>query len=418
MSNSKIINKIGQPDFQNNLWTFLAASVFSAFILLVVLITTRWVGLAEAGMVSFAAAVALLSHSLVTFSVRVFQSSDTNREYSLHAYLGLRVCTALLATVVIVVFLVASRFDATRTIVIALFYFIFLTTGFADVFMGDLQQNGKMRIAGRMHVCSFGLGFIAFAVTLSVTQSLVISLVSSSIVIFLTFIAWIWFYQNHFGKIRIKYDIAAIKTLIRAVMPLFLGGLIFGFLYNMQKYYLGFSDTDESVAILTILIMPITALQLLSGSFFGGAEMTKTAEIFTSGQLQGLSQRINKQLFLALAMSVFFILCVVTFGEPLLAWLFSTDLSPFRLELLIVAFGGSFFAAFSVLYALMAVLRLQKAFIYCMSAVALVTAPLMWFVVAHYGITGAAFTNLAVLLPTSVALFIICRVRLAKLRSG
>ena len=408
--------KIFSVDYQNNFWTLLASGAVSAYSFLVILIVMRWVGLAEAGMVSFAVAVALFSTNIITFSVRIYQGSDTSQEYSLQSYLGLRICTAFLATIVVAVFLIVSRFDITRTIIVMLFYFIFLTFGFADVFMGDLQQKGKMRIAGRMQVCSFGLGFVAVSITLFTTQSLIVSLISSSIVIFLTFIAWIWFYQNHFGRIRVKYDVAVIKVLVRTVSPLFLSGLIFGFLYNMQKYYLGFLYTDESVAILTVLLMPVTALHQLSGSFFSGAEMTKTAEIFTSGQVKKLSRRINRQLLWASAISMFFMMCVFSFGEPLLSWLFAINLSPYRAEFIIVALGGAFLSIFSVLYSGMAVMRMQKAYLYAIFSVALVVAPLLWFIVARYGITGAAFTNLAFLTPLSVVLFMVCRNKLAKLK--
>jgi len=395
----------------------MSAGVLSVYIFLTVLITTRWVGLAEAGMVSFAAAVAVLVNGIITFNVRIFQSSDVGKEFSLHTYLGLRICTALLSVIFIASFVLVGNFDTQRLIVILLFYLMFLCTGFADVFMGDLQQKTKMRVAGRIMVCSFGLNLIVFAFTIFVSGSLIISLISSCIVTFFSYVAWIWFYRNDFGPIRVRYDISAIKILLKKVLPLFFAGLIGSYLYNMQKYYLGFLETDESVATITILLMPGTALQMLCAAIFGGAEMTKTAVIYASGNLKSLSKRINGQLLAAVAISIFFLLCVYIFGLPLLAWLFATELSTYMLELMIVSIGGALFSVNIALGSAAIVMRLQKAHFIITLVVAVIVAPLMWVIVARYGINGAAFTNLAFLAPLSIALYVICRVKVRKLAS-
>ncbi|MCL2208957.1 MAG: oligosaccharide flippase family protein [Treponema sp.] len=417
MNNKKVENGVNQNDFQNNLWTFLSAGVFSVYISIVVLITARRVGLAEAGMVSFAAAIVTLASGLITFGVRIFQASDIRKEFSLQTYFGFRVYTALLSTVLITVFLFIGGFNSDRVIVISLFYFIFLCTGFADVFMGDLQQNGKMHVAGKMMVCAFGLNIITYTIIIYISGSLYISLISSCVVTFAVYIAWIWYYQNDFGPIRIKYDISAIKRLFKKVLPIFLAGIISSYLFNIHKYYLGFLETDESVAIITILLMPGTALQILCGSIFGGAEMTKTAVVYTSGNIKNLTRRINHQLLLAAAISVFFLLCVFVFGLPLLTWLFAVDLTAYKYELIITSIGGALFSVNIVLGTAIIVMRMQRAHFINILTVTLVVAPLMWFIIDRYGIMGAAFVNLAILAPLTIVLLIICRLKLAKLKT-
>jgi O-antigen/teichoic acid export membrane protein len=413
----QIHKKVNSPSFQNNLWTFLASGVFSVFVFLLVLITTRLIGLAEAGMVSFAAAVVTVVHSVVLFSVRAYQSTDINQEFSMHCYFGLRVCSAILASLLIGVFLLISRFETKRTTIILLLYFVFLTDGFADVFMGDLQQKGKMRIAGRMRVSALGIGIIAFTVIIMTTQNIIAALSLSGAGVFVSYIAWIWYYRHNFGKIRVKYDVGIIITLVKNVWPLFIGQFLFSYLYNTQKYYLGFLQTDEAVAILSILILPATALQLLSGSFFAGAEMTKTAQIYTSGQMNALGKRFNRQILFALAIAVVFILCAFTFGIPLLSLLFDVDLRPYTQEFIVVSFGSALFAFLAVLSASSVVLRVQRAWLYCIASMAIIVAPIMWIVVAHYGLTGAALTNLAILAPLTIMLFVLCRYRLGRLKA-
>ena len=407
--NDKWYKKISSVDFQNNIWTVLSSSITSLYVFLVVLIVTRMVSLEAAGSASFAFAISLFFHVIIMFGVRLFQGSDVKESQYFHSYFAMRICSALLAVVLMAAFLFVSSFEATRAAVVALTFSIYLSDGFADVFMGDLQQKGKMRIAGRMRVCAFGLSLIAFAITIFLSKTLILSFLISAIVLNVVYITWIWTYRRHFGRIRIKFDVGAIKEIFKDVFPIFLGVLVFNYLFQMQKYYLGLMFSEEDVAILAILTMPVAVISLLSFSLFGGAEITKTANVHAIGKPKEFSRRINKQLLLSAGLMVLFIFSCYIFGLPLLAWVFNVDLSAYAHEFFVLSAGGSLFALYSVLYSVIIVLRRQKAFFYCVMAVAIVVAPLMWFVVAEYGITGAAFTNTAVLVPLVLLSYIVYR---------
>ena len=409
--------KFLSDDFQNNLWTFIASTVTAVFSFTIVLFTTRLVGLAEAGVVSFAIATALLAQNIIFFGVRSFQSTDINQEFSFQSYLGLRVCSSFLALACIGIFLLVGRMDTSRTIVIFLVFVIFLIDGFADVFMGSLQQKGKMRIAGRMRVCAFSLCILFFLGSLLIFRVIYFPLLLSCIIIFIVYLVWIWIYRDNFKPIRVKIDIHTICTIAKNVLPLLLSGVLFSYLVNMQKYYLGFLNTDESVAIITMLIMPVTALQLLSTTFFAGAEMTKSARVFVDGQIDCLYRRVKRQLLVALLLSLFFLLCVYTFGLDLLSWIFATDLLQYKAELMIMSIGGSLYTALAVLTACLVVLRKQKSWLYSMLTISCTAAPLMLFVVYRYGITGAAYSNLVILTPLTIILCVICQTGLKRAQS-
>ena len=410
-----IATKIYNPDFQNNFWTLLASVAATVYITLMVFIAVRVIGLAEAGMLSFAAAVAGLANVVVLFGVRAVQSTDINQEFSLNSYVGLRVCSALFASVSILVFLLLGRVETARVLVILLVYFVFLTDGVADVFMGDLQQKGKMCVAGRMRVCAFGSSFVSFAVTSFITRSLVVSLILAGVTFFVTYIIWIWAYRKHFRQVRMKFDMAAIKSLSWTVLPWLMATVIYTFLLNAPKYYLGILCSDESVAVFSMLVMPIAALSTLCSSFFMGAEMTKTAKIFASNYTKDtISRRINSQLLLAVAFSVAFLLSCFTFGIPLLSLVFDTDLSPYVREFMLLALGGVSFSIIPALGAGMLVLRMQKANLTNMAVVAAISGPIMWFLVSRHGITGAAFSNLVIFVPFAVANFVAYRFAINK----
>jgi len=402
-------------DFQNNLWTLLSSGISAIFVSVMVFVTVRTIGLAEAGMLSFAAAVGGISQLLVMFSVRPIQSTDINQEYSLNSYLGLRVFSALFASAVVVVFLIISGFELNRIIVIFLVYMIYFIDGFFDLFMGDLQQKGKMRIAGRMRVCAFGICMVVFTVFAVLTKTIIIPLCISCASIFIVYIIWIWFYRRQFKQVRINFDKTIIKKLTIAVLPLLIGTFIYSFLFNSQKYYLNFLVSDESVAIISILILPTSFLSILCSSLFMGAEMTKTAKMFINGQLKQMSRRVNYQFLFAVIISAVFVLCSLTFGIPLLSWVFNNDLSMYQQEFLIITLGGVSFVFLAVLGGVMITMRLQKINLYNIITIAIIAGPISWFLVLQYGILGAAYTSMIIFIPFAVSSFIVYKVSLNRM---
>jgi len=256
---------------------------------------------------------------------------------------------------------------------------------------------------------------IVFTITALLTESIFLSLCISVSAALLVYFIWIWVYRSQFKRVRVKFDMTAIKKLTYAVLPLLIGTFIYGFLINAQKYYLNFLDSDVSVAVISILIIPTTFMSILCSSVFMGAEMTKTAGMFTAGQLKQMSKRVNMQLLLAAALSAFFVLCSFLFGIPLLSWVFNNDLTAYRQEFALITLGGVSFVFLAVLGAVMITMRLQRINLFNIITIAVVAGPISWLLVSRYGILGAAYTNMIIFIPFAISSYVVYRVRLNKL---
>ena len=268
--------------------------------------------------------------------------------------------------------------------------------------MGDLQQKGKMRIAGRMRVSGFGVSLLIFLIVTLIARSLIPSLIFSGASLLCTYVAWIWIERINFGKIQAKADFSVIKKLAKSTLPLAISGILFAYLYNAQKYYLGFIGSDEDVAIVTILMLPAMLLNIFFGFFFKGAELTRMAEIYTSGQPEKFYRRITHSLMFIGISFVFFIIGIYFLGLLILSWLYGIDLSEYRLQLILLSLGGVFLALYSLFGAVLIVLRLQNILLLCMASVAAVSGTLMWWLVSSYGLYGAALSNLVIFGPLSI----------------
>jgi len=418
MSFKEIIERVNMTDFQNNLWTILASSASSVFSAAMFLVTVRTAGLAAGGILSFAVSITALLYVLVHFGVRPVQAVDVKQEYSLNSYLGLRLCTAFLAVMVILKFVLVGSFEADRVTVILSFFFIYLIDGIADVFMGDLQQNGKMRIAGRMRTCAFILSLITFSFVTFITSSLITALIVTDVIVLVVYLAFIWFHRKHFKRVRMRFDTSAVRALALNVLPLLILWLVVSYLTNAQKYFLGFLYSDEAVAVVAILMTPVIGLNLLSSSFFQGAEMTKTAQIYANGTINDLSKRVNHQLLVAAVLGAIFLLCSFTFGIPLLSWLFNADLSPYRREYAFLTLSGLSLVVIYISNMCILLLQLIKKLLAVMMIIAIIFTPAIWFLVSRHGMIGATFSHFVIQTAYSFASFIIYRTAANNIRKG
>jgi len=404
--------KLRSPDFQNQLWTLIATALFAIFPSVFILVTTRVIGLDNAGIIAYTVALIELPRLLIIFGIRSYQATDIKQEFKFSIYFGLRTITAAIVSMIFATFVVLSGFDSTQFIVLLLIYFIFLTESYADVFMGDLQQKGRMRVAGKMQASVYLSVILVYIVALLITRSMPFSLLLVAVASFFIYITWIWMHRNHFGAIRVKVDLKAIKKLALSVLPLVIAGLLFVYLVNAQKYYLEAFLSRETVAIYAILVLPVSLLMLACIGFFQGAIMTKTASILAAGDKKRFTKRVSIQLLCSLALAVPFMLCVYFLGVPVLSWLYGIDLSPYRTYLIILSLGGTLRLPLSVISPVLIILRKQRALLYSIVISAVIAGPLMWWLVSQYGLYGASFSNIIIFIPQVVLAYIMYRVAL------
>jgi len=414
---SKLNSFICAPDFLNQLWTIISIGTFTVFPSLLVFIVTRQVGLVYAGMLVYAFALADLPSVLAMFGVRALQNVDIKQEYKFSVYLWQRTICTILATVGFIAFLILADFGLLQLTVVLLVFIICLTNAYADVFLGELQQKGMMRVAGKMKTSALAAALAVASIVLIISNSLVISLIVASIVVIAGYILWIWAYRKNFGDIRVKIDVSAIKKLTMAVLPILVTEFLMVYVGNAQKYYLEAYVSIEIVAIFSFMMLPISLLYLACVGLFQGAIVTKTARILESDSRR-FKQRVNRQLLAAIGLPVPCLIFVYFFGPQILSWIYATQLLPYRPQLMLLFFGATTRIPVFVLGPVLVILRKQKQVLYGSIVIALTVGPLMWYLVSNYGLQGAAYSNIIILFPQSVMYYVMYRIALHKREIG
>jgi len=394
-------------EFQNHFWTVISEGIAAAFLPVLILVTTRFVGLEPAGMISYAAAVTIIFHVFITFSAHNIQRVDVREEFCFREYLGFRTATAAAATAAVILFLVIAGFDRLQTLIILFYYFIFLTDAFADVFMGDFHQKGMIRIMGRIRASGFFIALTAFCVMAYTTHDVMTSLLTAGMLMFIVYFMWIRFYRSHFSPIRAILDFSTIKRFIVIMLPVLVLTFIQTYLISAPRIFLGTFDVYEMVAIYSILFTPAAMYNLLLYTPLFGSPMPRTSEAYASGQLKRFYRRIHVMLLIMAAAFIPYIAITWFFGVPLLSWLYNVDLAPFKNQLLWVSIGGIFIPATTFIGTILIIMRKQKAYMYSHIIVGAIVGPLAGVLVWLGGINGAAYSNLVIFLPLSIVVYVI-----------
>ena len=92
-------------------------------------------------------------------------------------------------------------------------------------------------------------------------------------------------------------------------------------------------------------------------------------------------------------------------GVPVLSWLYHTDLSPYKTELLILLLGGGFLGLVGFLHTMNTVMRQQKFLMWGYVAIAVAACFCSHYVVGEYGMLGAALLYMGLMVILSGIFF-------------
>ena len=403
------INNFKSPAVQNQLWSIVASGSLAIFASIIVFVITRVSGLEAAGVVVFAIALTELPRTLAIFNARPYQNFDVMPEFSFINYFNLRLISSITSSILFIVFLLIREFEVYDFVIILSVYSIYIVDAVADVFIGEMQRNGVMRIAGKMQAMSYLIAIVTISITLVLTNNLILAFLLAFFLFALSYIVWIWINRAHFGPIRVSFDKIRAKTLTFRLLPLLIGSFFWTLLFNSPKFFLETFATFEDVALIGILMMPVSLLILACTSFFHGPIATKTAEILASGDITGLKKRVNLQLLLAFGICILFVICVYFLGIPILSFVYDLDLTGYKTILLIIALGGLARAPLYVIGPIAVMMKKLKANLAIQISAFLLITPIMYFLVLNHGLIGASFFGVILYFPVVIAYYILYR---------
>jgi len=364
---------------------------FQSVILLMVL--TRTVGLADSGIFTLAYANASLFLLIGKYGVRNYQVSDVHEEHSFQDYKTARYLSIAMMIFSAVVYLIynflTKRYTIEKGIIILFMCLLKVPDALEDVYFGEFQRKGRLDVAAKTMSVRLIFVIILFSVTVTLTKNLMIALFITVIVSFLLMIVFLKWDVTLFdldGKIIWN----SVWLIIKDCFPLFAGFFLSQYIGNAPKYAIDAQMGDEIQACYGFISMPVFVIGLFSNMIYHPI-IHKMADQWINKKIKIFFRRFMLQVAIVLGITGVCMIGAYIIGIPVLSVLYHTNLLPYKNEFLILLAGGGFLALAGLLNITITIMRLQYYLLIGYAFVAFMAFVFSNKVVSVCGITGAAW---------------------------
>lgn len=399
-------------DCTSFIWNMIGSMLMAFQSVIMLMILSRVLGLYEAGVFTIAYANANLFLTIGKYGMRNFQVSDVTEQFTFREYCLSRLFTvsAMLIISAIYTLYVGSNngYTMEKSMTILWMCLFKAVDVLEDVFHGMYQQKGRLDIAGKAMTLRLGITLIFFAIGLLLIKNLLKVLIVATLV---TFILFILFTKWTFGPFKIettkKRDSKVfVWNLLKICFPLFLGSFLSFYIGNAPKYAIDRVLNDELQACYGFIAMPVFVIGLLNNFIFNPM-IYKMSVMWNKGKRKEFRKEILIQVLFIAGITLVCIVGAYLLGIPVLSFLYNTNLSAYRNELLILLLGGGFLALSGLLATIITIIRFQDSLLIGYIFVGILAYMLSEGFVEHYAIMGAAGLYLMLMIGLCIVFIIL-----------
>lgn len=186
------------------------------------------------------------------------------------------------------------------------------------------------------------------------------------------------------------------RLLLKLCFPLFAGAFLSFYIGNAPKYAIDATLSDDLQACYGFIAMPVFVIGLLN-SFIFNPMLYKLTRLWNSGKVKKFVIQTILQSGIVFLITIICIGGAYLLGIPVLSWLYNTDLSPYKTELLILLLGGGFLGLSGLLSAFITIIRCQKWIMWGYLFIAILAFIFSNPIVKMYRMLGAAILYTALM---------------------
>lgn len=402
----------------SSLWNIIASILVAIQPVLMLIVVSRTAGNGMAGIYAIGNTYASLFMAIGKFGTRGFQASDIKGEYEFYDYRGGRIISCvfmIVAAVIFISYLYMTRNYTVYKMVVLLTVSLFrVPDAYEDVYHGEFQKNGRLDIASKWLAIRTFITTIGLVLLLVITKDLLIAFVYStvvSLVIMLCFLHLTKEYAIQHTSLRYQnfnknqFNCQKVKKLMLTILPLAVVTFLSLYINSSPRNSIDKYLTSEEQSIFGYISMPFFVVELLV-LFLLNPVYHKLACMWDENRMKEYSNELLKFSLLNVVISIVCIILVYLFGDMVLSFVYNTDLSAYKTDLIILMGCGGMYSFSTLLYCFMIIMRKQKLILFTYVFVAMVATIASDFAVKKGGIRGASLLYL-LLLSLLVVIFII-----------
>lgn len=397
----------------------MAGSMLMAFqsvILLVIL--RRTMDLAAAGIFTIANANANLFLTVGKFGMKNFQVSDVKKQFGFAEYRCSRwISSAAMIAVSCVYVLIASLkngYSAEKSMIIIWMCLYKVVDAIEDVYYGEYQQKNRLDVGAKALTLRMVATVLIFAAVVIITRNLLVSMIISTVATALLAFILIWSTAREFEDTRQRSpEMKRVMRLMWLCLPLFLGAFLAFYIGNAPKYSIDAILSDELQACYGFISMPVFVIGLLNNFIFNPL-IYRMSCLWNENKIGSFIKRTFIQTIIVCIITAVCVGAAYICGIPILSWLYNTDLSAYKNELLVMLLGGGFLGLSGLLNIIITIMRRQPALLIGYVVTAVLALAFSNTVVRRYGVMGAAAFYTVIMLVLCVIFAVIFIIGIVK----
>ena len=311
------------------------------------------------GIFTLALAIGQQYQTLGLYEVRTYHVTDVRRRFTFGTYLATRIITCALMVAFIVGHAWTRASESSPLLVVVCLALLRIFDAFEDVYYSEFQRCGRLDIAGRACFLRIFVTTFLWSGLYWATQSLMVATLVTFGVTVVVLAAAYGLPARGLFPLRPDWGGRAIRGLLVQCLPLFLAAFLNQYLANAPRYAVNDFLGSAPLGDFAIIYMPAVAINMLSLFVFRPL-LTRIATRWAAGDWPGFAAMVRRGL--ASTAIAFVVVGAVTFlvGAPLLRLVYGIDVSAYRMELMVLVFGGAMNAAGVILYYALATMRRQN----------------------------------------------------------
>ncbi len=391
----------------NAVWNAVGGMLNAGQSVFLLIVITRVCGLNAAGIFSIAFATGNLFLYLGNYGVRNYQVSDLSEHYSFADYLRHRILTVGLMLAAAAVYVAWSawrgEYSAYKTACVCAMCLLKAMDCLEEVFEGRYQQKGRLDQAGKLVVTRLLVSIGGMMAVLVWTGDLLRASLAAVLLAALASAAMIHRFRRTAAYVRTPFSTAGILGLLKECLPVCAVNFLSFYLINEPKYAIDAAMDETAQACYNFIAMPVFVIQLLNMFLYQPMLISMTRD-WKNGNREEFGRSLRRVVGALLLTSVPIFLAAGFWGIPVLSWLYHTDLSEYRTELLLVLTGGVFLAFNGFCAAVLTIIRAQRHLPLAYLAGTVLSVLLTPRLVAAHGILGAVAAFVCVMAAVSAVL--------------
>lgn len=384
----------------NFLWNSVGGILNAGQSVFILMVITRVCGLTAAGIFSIAFATGNLFLYLGNYGVRNYQVSDLSEQYSFSDYAAHRLLTVALMLAASAVYTAWSAatggYTPYKTGCVAAMCCLKAVDCLEEVFEGRYQQRGRLDRSGKLVTFRLVISIGGMMAALVVTRDLLLSTWIAVLLAAGASVLIIILFRDTAAWDRRRPSGRAVSGLMKACFPVCAANFLSFYLINEPKYAIDAAMDETAQACYNFIAMPVFVIQLLN-MFIYQPMLVRMTRSWEDGNRKNFLGYFGRIAGILLATAVPILAAAWLLGIPVLSWLYATDLSAYRMDLVLILIGGIFLAFNGFYCAVLTITRAQNRIPAAYLAAAVITIFLTPWMVRRDGIRGAVLAFIFVM---------------------